>query len=60
MDTPDVPQATDLLEEEKLDWYEHAQFYPVRIGEIFSSKYQVVGKLGYGAHSTTWLCRNQE
>jgi hypothetical protein len=33
-------------------------FYPVRIGEIFDSRYKVVGKLGYGAYSTVWLCRN--
>lgn len=47
-----------LVEEETLPFYEHEQYYPVRIGELFSSKYQVVGKLGYGAYSTVWLCRD--
>ncbi|KAI9806285.1 MAG: hypothetical protein M1825_006400 [Sarcosagium campestre] len=31
-------------------------FYPVRIGEVFQSRYQVLGKLGYGSRSTAWLC----
>ena len=46
------------FEEERLSWYDPDQFYPVRMGEIFDSKYKVVGKLGYGAYSTVWLCRN--
>lgn len=46
------------FEEERLPWYNPDRFYPVRIGEIFDSKYKVVGKLGYGAYSTVWLCRN--
>ncbi|KAM3501022.1 hypothetical protein MY11210_009436 [Beauveria gryllotalpidicola] len=48
----------DLFEEERLPWYSQDQFYPVRIGEILDSKYRVLGKLGYGANSTAWLCRN--
>ncbi|KAF1949724.1 non-specific serine/threonine protein kinase [Byssothecium circinans] len=46
------------LEEEKLPWYKPDQFYPVRIGETLDSNYKVLGKLGYGAYSTVWLCRN--
>jgi hypothetical protein len=46
------------FEEEKLPWYAADQFYPVRVGEILDSRYKVLGKLGYGAHSTSWLCRN--
>lgn len=46
------------FEEERLPWYRADQFYPVHIGETFVSKYRVVGKLGYGAYSTVWLCRN--
>lgn len=48
------------FEEERLPWYKPEQFYPVQIGQIFHSKYKVIGKLGYGAHSTTWLCRDIE
>ncbi|PIL35319.1 hypothetical protein GSI_02044 [Ganoderma sinense ZZ0214-1] len=46
------------IEEETLPWYDPRQFYPVRIGEVFQSRYQVVGKLGHGAYSTVWLCRD--
>lgn len=47
-----------LFEEERLPWYSADQFYPVHLGEVFISEYKVVGKLGYGAHSTVWLCRD--
>lgn len=47
-----------LVEEETLPFYKHEQYYPVRIGEIFNAKYQMIGKLGYGAYSTVWLCRD--
>lgn len=46
------------FEEEQFPWYNPDQFYPVRIGEILNSSYKVLGKLGYGAYSTVWLCRN--
>lgn len=46
------------LEEENWDWYTPDLFYPVRIGEVFNSRYQVLGKLGYGTRSTAWLCRD--
>lgn len=49
---------SQLFEEERLPWYSADQFYPVHLGEVFISKYKVVGKLGYGAHSTVWLCRD--
>ncbi|KAI7554690.1 hypothetical protein KC331_g371 [Hortaea werneckii] len=29
-----------------------------RIGELLNSRYQIIGKLGYGGHSTAWLCRD--
>lgn len=50
--------ASKLIEEEKIPYYKPEQFYPVHIGEIFNSKYQVLGKLGYGAYSTVWFCRD--
>lgn len=46
------------FEEERLPLYHADQFYPVHIGETFISRYKVVGKLGYGAYSTVWLCRD--
>jgi hypothetical protein len=45
------------IEEETLPDYLPVRFYPVRIGEIRNSRYQVVGKLGFGMTSTVWLSR---
>ncbi|KAJ8128705.1 hypothetical protein O1611_g4929 [Lasiodiplodia mahajangana] len=46
------------IEEETLPFYNPRLFYPVRIGEVFNNRYQVVAKLGYGTTSTTWLCHD--
>ncbi|CAL1698674.1 unnamed protein product [Somion occarium] len=53
-----VIDKSHLIEEETWDWYKPEEFYNVRIGEVFNTKYQVVGKLGYGAYGTVWLCRD--
>ncbi|RMZ37615.1 protein kinase [Aspergillus flavus] len=50
--------STEKLEEETLSWYTPDSFYPVKIGEVFQSRYHVIGKLGYGGYSTVWLCRD--
>ncbi|KAL9597305.1 MAG: hypothetical protein Q9219_005229 [cf. Caloplaca sp. 3 TL-2023] len=54
----EIDNRTQKLEEENWEWYRPGLFYPVRIGEIFQSRYQVLGKLGYGSRSTAWLCRD--
>ncbi|KAL4860462.1 hypothetical protein BDV12DRAFT_107150 [Aspergillus spectabilis] len=46
------------IEEETLPGYIASRYYPVRIGEIFLDRYQIVGKLGFGASSTVWLARD--
>ena len=48
----------EKLEEENWDWYSPETFYPAKIGEVFEARYQLLGKLGYGAHSTAWLGRD--
>ncbi|KAH8710405.1 Serine/threonine-protein kinase SRPK [Beauveria bassiana] len=50
--------VTQRIEEENLPDYNAARYYPTRIGEILQDRYQVVGKLGYGATSTAWLARD--
>lgn len=50
--------SSQLIEEENLPYYKPEQFYPVRIGEVLNSDYQVLGKLEYGAYSTVWFCRD--
>ncbi|KAH7329486.1 kinase-like domain-containing protein [Stachybotrys elegans] len=46
------------IEEETLPGYKADRFYPVRLGQVFQSRYQAVAKLGYGTASTIWLCRD--
>ena len=48
----------DKFEEERLIGYKAENFYPVRLGEVFESRYQVVAKLGFGTTSTVLLCRD--
>lgn len=50
--------AADM--EEGLDKYCEGGFHPVRIGELYASKYSVLRKLGYGQYSTVWLVEDQE
>ena len=33
-------------------------YYPTRISEVLNTKYQVVGKLGFGRDSTVWLAND--
>ncbi|KAK4545353.1 hypothetical protein LTR36_003533 [Oleoguttula mirabilis] len=49
-----------LLEEETLPRYQDWRYYPVRIGDILVNRYEVLGKLGYGASSTAWICYDDE
>ncbi|KAE8330624.1 kinase-like domain-containing protein [Aspergillus sergii] len=51
---------SQILEEERFEDLRKGQYYPVNIGDIFSSKYQVVGKLRFGISSTVWLARDLE
>lgn len=52
--------ASQAIEEETFPGYVAARYYPTRIGEIINDRYQVVGKLGFGANSTVWLARDME
>lgn len=53
-----VVKDSVLLEEEHLDEFKAGRYFPVNIGDIFVSTYQVTGKLGFGTTSTVWLARN--
>lgn len=44
------------VEEETLSGYKSSSYYPVQIGEVLRDTYTIRVKLGYGRHSTTWLC----
>lgn len=47
-----------ILEKEGFDNFKAGNYYPVNIGEVFESRYQVVGKLGFGTTVTVWLARD--
>ncbi|KAM9752693.1 SRSF protein kinase 3 isoform 3-T3 [Menidia menidia] len=36
--------------------YCYGGYHPVRVGDTFNRRYQVVSKLGWGFFSTVWLC----
>lgn len=50
----------EKIEEERMPAYKAERFYPVRLGEVVKSRYQIVAKLGFGTASTIWLCRDLE
>lgn len=52
--------ATERIEEETVANYQADQYYPVELGNIFHSRYQVLAKLGFDTTSTVWLCRDLE
>jgi serine/threonine-protein kinase SRPK3 len=54
----DLISDAQTLDEEQFDGFKRGLYYPVNIGDVFASKYQVVGKLGYGVTSTVWLARD--
>ncbi|KAK2877251.1 hypothetical protein FQN49_001307 [Arthroderma sp. PD_2] len=56
----EVVNNSKILDEERFEEFKTGQYYPVNIGDIFGSKYQTVGKLGFGATSTVWLARDLE
>lgn len=48
----DIVTPFQILEEKQFEDLRKGQYYPVNIGDIFRSRYQVVGKLGFGLSST--------
>jgi hypothetical protein len=54
----EVVNDSEVLDEERFEGFKTGRYYPVNIGDIFASKYQVIGKLGFGATSTVWLARD--
>ncbi|XP_037535216.1 SRSF protein kinase 2-like [Nematolebias whitei] len=53
--SPEPLGSYDEQQENPAD-YDVGGYYPVRTGEMFVDRYQVVKKLGWGHFSTVWLC----
>lgn len=49
---------TKQIEEERMPAYDKGLYYPVRLGDVFRSRYRVISKLGFGANSIVWFCRD--
>lgn len=49
---------TQPLDEEPIEWYCAGRYHPVKLGDIFNSRYEVVRKLGWGVYSTVWLAKD--
>lgn len=60
-DFVDSDHEADIeAESEDTTEYFNSYFYPVRIGDIFKERYEVVHKLGRGGFSTVWLAHDQQ
>jgi hypothetical protein len=54
----EVIRDEDITEEERFEEFKTGRFCPVNVGDVFATRYQVVGKLGFGSTSTVWLARD--
>ncbi|KAL2065132.1 hypothetical protein VTL71DRAFT_4273 [Oculimacula yallundae] len=52
-----VPDSV-VLEEEQFEEFTAGLYYPMKPGEVLASRYQVIGKLGFGRTSTVWLAHD--
>lgn len=52
-----VPDSV-FLEEEQFEEFKAGLYYPMKPGEILASRYQIIGKLGFGRTSTVWLAND--
>ncbi|KAJ5209217.1 hypothetical protein N7449_003596 [Penicillium cf. viridicatum] len=55
-----VIKPSQILEEERFEEFKKGNYYPVNIGDVLVSKYQILGKLGFGTTSTVWLALELE
>jgi hypothetical protein len=56
--TVEIIPEHEKVKEEIIVGYQANKYYPVRLGDVFNSRYKVVAKLGWGVYSTVWLCRD--
>lgn len=51
---------SEILDEELFEHFEQGQYYPANIGDLIGSRYQIIGKLGFGVTSKVWLAPDLE
>lgn len=56
----DIVSEKQVLEEDRFDDFKAGLYYPVNIGDVYDSRYQVLVQLGLGTTSTVWLARNRQ
>ena len=49
-------RGSDDDEQEDSHDYKPGGYHPVKIGDVYNSRYMVVRKIGWGHFSTVWLC----
>ncbi len=52
-------ESSDVGDEEALG-YKYGGYHPVKIGDVFSDRYVVIKKLGWGHFSTVWMARDDK
>jgi serine/threonine-protein kinase SRPK3 len=45
---------------EPVEEYRLGGYHPVHLHDVFHQRYEVIGKLAYGQHSTVWLAKDQQ
>lgn len=53
-------RPSEVLDEARFEHSKKGQYYPANIGYVLSTKYRIIGKLGFGTTSTVWLARDLE
>lgn len=43
-----ILDSAKKIEEERMSAYKRGLYYPVKLGDVFQSRYQVISKLGFG------------
>ncbi|KAJ0392451.1 hypothetical protein P43SY_009592 [Pythium insidiosum] len=51
---------TSESEEEDAASYKTGGYHPVKIGDVYNGRFEVLEKLGWGHFSTVWKCRDRE
>ena len=57
---PDTISGHKQIEEETLPKYNPDLWYPAKLGEVLSGRYELLVKLGFGMTATVWLAKDHK